>query len=287
MPNQELFYFEKELKFIHIILCKTKIAKEMFDIIIKNKQLNHIIIFYTKFSTIIDNKFLNSSFEIKKDVNLFVSLAGKSHLKNTADLIYTWIKHDGFLDIDKDIKLRITCTKMCLKSLMKHYEDHFKIKFKMEKTDEIFTYKNLILYNTVIKKLTDEQYEDLLVNANVAICPSSKEGFGHYINEARFFETFIITIDYPPMNELVFDNKNGLLLKEYKKYEDYKVSNYQLFKVYPNRYELAQKIIYCIKNKNILHDKAKISRQLFNEDLEYFQNIIKNKVIPSINSILS
>jgi glycosyltransferase involved in cell wall biosynthesis len=169
---------------------------------------------------------------------------------------------------------------------MKHYEDHFKIKFEMEKTDEIFTYKNLILYNTVIKKLTDEQYEDLLINANVAICPSSKEGFGHYINEARFFETFIITMDYPPMNELVFDNKNGILLKEYKKYEDYKVSNYQLFKVYPNRYELAEKIIYCIKNKNILHDKAKISRQLFNEDLEYFKNIFKNKVIPSINSIL-
>lgn len=37
----------------------------------------------------------------------------------------------------------------------------------------------------------------------IHICASEREGFGHYINEARAAGAFIISTDHPPMNEFV------------------------------------------------------------------------------------
>lgn len=37
----------------------------------------------------------------------------------------------------------------------------------------------------------------------IHICASEREGFGHYLNEARAAGAFIITTDHPPMNEFV------------------------------------------------------------------------------------
>ena len=45
----------------------------------------------------------------------------------------------------------------------------------------------------------------------VHICTSQMEGFGHYINEARASSALIITLDAPPMNELV-DSSFGILI---------------------------------------------------------------------------
>ena len=48
-------------------------------------------------------------------------------------------------------------------------------------------------------------------SASVFICPSSVEGYGHYINEGRSAGAAIVTVDFPPMNELV-DETNGFLV---------------------------------------------------------------------------
>lgn len=44
------------------------------------------------------------------------------------------------------------------------------------------------------------------------VCPSEREGFGHYINEARAAGAVVIAPDHPPMNELV-NATTGVLIR--------------------------------------------------------------------------
>lgn len=46
----------------------------------------------------------------------------------------------------------------------------------------------------------------------IHICPSVREGFGHYINEARGMGALVLTTDFGPMNEFV-DDRSGLRVK--------------------------------------------------------------------------
>lgn len=55
---------------------------------------------------------------------------------------------------------------------------------------------------------SDAELRLLQNRALIHLCPSSYEGFGHYINEARACGAFVITTNAPPMNELVRPN-NG------------------------------------------------------------------------------
>lgn len=54
------------------------------------------------------------------------------------------------------------------------------------------------------------EYADLL-RSPIHICPSSYEGFGHYINEARAMGAVVVSTNAAPMNELV-DPSFGLLV---------------------------------------------------------------------------
>lgn len=37
----------------------------------------------------------------------------------------------------------------------------------------------------------------------IHVCASEREGFGHYINEARAAGALVVSTDHPPMNELI------------------------------------------------------------------------------------
>lgn len=52
-------------------------------------------------------------------------------------------------------------------------------------------------------ELKAEAFRELQNRAMVHLCPSSYEGFGHYINEARSVGAMIITTNADPMSELV------------------------------------------------------------------------------------
>lgn len=51
--------------------------------------------------------------------------------------------------------------------------------------------------------LGDDEYRKLSENFGIHLCTSQMEGFGHYINESRQSSALILTLDAPPMNELI------------------------------------------------------------------------------------
>lgn len=278
MPNQELYRDKFKLNIVNIVLCKTIIAKEMFSSMKTTFGYNYEII-YTKFTTYIPQDL--KDYPIVKNKNLFISFAGKSPFKNIDVLVNMWIKNNGFLHIDSNIKLVITCYASCFRKFMKNMMGYFKIKF-IRLNNNIFRYKNLILYNL---KLESDDYKKYITSANCAICISRKEGYGHYINEARYFNTFILSVNHPPMNELVFDGKNGTLVKVEKKtiVNNY---NYQLYDVYPEYDDFKEKLIKTIKNKDNLYINGKIGKKLYEEDKQFFEETMENNVVPLMNKII-
>ena len=323
MPNNELFIDTKEdnkkygkgttqnrydryeeLKSIDYILCKTEICHKFFNFIKNEKYKNNTYKYqtiYTKFTSSIkkeikdrvdkDNDSDNTNSLI--DPNLFIHLAGKSPFKNTPDLVHCWIKNKGFLDIDPDIKLVITCYEHCSKWFNLTLKQFFKYDFEkdpdvnMNHKTNTATYKNMTIYFKPINPYSE--YIDIITKANVAICISNKEGYGHYINEARYMKKFIITLDYPPMNELVKDKDdkngsggnggnggNGIILKKKNKFINrtgyYKETKFNFNEAYPDSDELRDSIIWCIKHKHELRKWGKNGRQMFLDDKNYFED---------------
>jgi len=324
MPNNELFIDTKEdnkkqsqsytynryeeLKSIDFILCKTELCHTFFNFI-KNERKNnmkHSYIYkyqtiYTKFTSSINKDILqivdkdndsDSNSDTIIDPNLFIHFAGKSPFKNTPDLVHCWIKNKGFLDIDPDIKLVVTCYEHCSKWFNKTLIRFYKYNFEtdpdviMNHKTNIATYKNMTIYFKSITPYSD--FIDIITKANVAICISNKEGYGHYINEARYMKKFIITLDYPPMNELVKDKDvkimdmkkgnsnggNGIVLKKKNKFikQSYKETNFNFSEAYPDSDELRDSIIWCIKHKHELRKWGENGRKMFLDDKNYFED---------------
>lgn len=272
MPNQELFISFIELQNIKFILCKTKISLQYFEYIKKEKNYEYTCI-YTKFTTNIPKNLKNIT--INKNPNLFVHLAGKSGAKNTASLIYCWIKNNGFIDLDPNIQLYITCYRTCFKKMISGLKELYNFEFNFNPNQKEFKIKNIIFYS---EPAPPEKYNELLINANVALCISSQEGYGHYINEARFFETCVIVLDHSPMNELVENNFNGYIindpiLQEKEWLNDF--TSFKTYKAFPKIDILTDVIIKCIKNKNNLHDLGKNGKNMYKKDKKYFKKKMK------------
>jgi len=278
MPNYELFYDFKQLVHIDYVLCKTKISLEMFTHLQTEHSYSYQCI-YTKFTTYIPFG-LRVPYKkpIVKNSNLFVHLAGKSPMKGTTDLVYCWIQNKGFLDIDPEIKLVITCYQKCHTRMLEYLKTRFQFTFEWEpdQTSSIFTYLNLTLHTVPVP---DTEYVRLLTQANVAVCPSEREGYGHYINEARYFGTFVLTIDYPPMNELITDQQNGILVHKYKSEpRDLPETTFVTHKVYPDQTALKEGLIYCIRNKNSFSSNQLAYRKRYFTDMKYFDQTMGNLV---------
>ena len=65
----------------------------------------------------------------------------------------------------------------------------------------------------VFDDLPDAEHKRLFAAADVCLAPSRWEGLGLHLYEATAFGMPIITNDNPPMNEVVRDGENGLLVR--------------------------------------------------------------------------
>jgi glycosyltransferase involved in cell wall biosynthesis len=278
MPNSELFFQFDKLKNINYIFCKNNLAYNYFEHIKKNKNHNYKC-YYTKFTTLLPEEIINQK-KIIKDPNTFIHFAGKSPFKNTAYLVNCWLNNKCFLNIDPQIKLYITCYDHCFRSMVFNFKKIKKdnVNFYFQK-DKIFTYKNITFF---CQKAPYEQYLDILSKANVAICISSMEGYAHYINEARFLKTFVITVDAAPMNELVENNVNGYLLTDKSNYKDLSETGFELIKAIPTEENLKNIIIKCIKNKNNLYKMASKSHEMFLSDKDFLYKSMKKAILDII-----
>lgn len=173
----------ENLRKMDYILCKTKIASE-YCMNLKKKYNLRAKLIYTKHTTPVLNirpKFKN---------NNWIHAAGSSPWKGTDTIINAWLKHPEWP------KLVVTCRGRCKDNLMKYVD--------MRKYTSSNFPRNISIVDYIQNEIDISKYGNHL-------CPSILEGYGHYINMARATESFIVTTNYAPMNELV-TNKSGVLI---------------------------------------------------------------------------
>ncbi|HEY7299098.1 MAG TPA: hypothetical protein VH684_14430 [Xanthobacteraceae bacterium] len=113
------------------------------------------------------------------DFSRFIHLRGSSDQKQTEIVLAAWLKHPEW-------------PQLSVHSYVNHrgflhfpqWLEHGNIRFKY-------------------CWISEKDYRSEATGAGVHLCPSSVEGFGHYINEAKSMGALIVTTDAPPMNELV------------------------------------------------------------------------------------
>jgi len=142
---------------------------------------------------------------------LAIHFAGASPTKGTFNLIKTWekyIRKEGILIVSftNDFNQH--------KQLLAFW-DSLKPQLNAELPGSILEHSTLLDYlNLTFERvgslyLYKGSFDSLVKNylqaaAQIHICPSIIEGWGHYIDEARRNKANVLVLDAPPMNELIF-----------------------------------------------------------------------------------
>jgi hypothetical protein len=61
--------------------------------------------------------------------------------------------------------------------------------------------------NFIGNRLDDSEFIDMANRNLIHICPSTVEGWGHYINEAKSMANVVVTTNARPMSELITDSR--------------------------------------------------------------------------------
>lgn len=179
------FYMEHPVPYfindaqINILMCnyeflshaKTEIAKHFCDQLKQERGYKYITV-YTRHTTQIE-----PIKPMPEDRMGWLHVGGTSPYKNTDIVIQAWQQHPEWPT------LHVVCTGVCADNLNRYVSQ--------------WTRKNIIDLGP------QKEIGRLQQKIQNHVCPSMVEGYGHYINEARARGRFIVTTDYPPMNELI------------------------------------------------------------------------------------
>jgi hypothetical protein len=154
-----------------------------FDrIFCKTRQARAIFSAYNPHAVFTSFTSRNKHLEIKKNHDQWLHLPGKSKLKGTEIIIDTWLKNPHFPH---------------LTIVQRNAPNH--VGLKAGNLTYISEYVN------------DSEAQRLMNTCAVHLCPSSAEGFGHYIGEALSCGALIISTGGAPMNELVSEERGVLI----------------------------------------------------------------------------
>lgn len=110
---------------------------------------------------------------VKKDYNHFFHMRGSSDTKGSVGLIKAWM-----VQTEPSLPFLTVTT-------------HIPPGVKSQ------------LFEVIDHRLPNEEYSRLINSCGVHLCPSETEGFGHSLVEAMSTEAVVITVNAPPMNELI------------------------------------------------------------------------------------
>ncbi|KAG6608790.1 homeobox and-type helix-turn-helix domain-containing protein [Phytophthora cinnamomi] len=123
----------------------------------------------------------------------FTHTAGSSPYKGTEQVLDCWLSHPNFPPLDLYV-----------------HENIYGEKFQATYDDAILEAPNV---NLIRKRMDAVGFGQVLAETSFFLCPSTQEGYGHYIDQARASGGVIITTDAHPMNELISSKDMGVLVK--------------------------------------------------------------------------
>jgi glycosyltransferase involved in cell wall biosynthesis len=200
MPNIEMF----ELTAAHywrvdVVLCKTQ---ECYDRVTQWYQQEGSPrdpkVFYTKHTSSDQTQFARKrlgedAIKPKDFADIkFLHTAGTSSAKGTQQLLECWVLVPGLPPLDVYID-------------NKPFDLLFQPKFRRMLK---YSRSPVDLHVGLVER---SAFTKMTAEAAFFMCPSTSEGYGHYINQARASGAVVVTTDLSPMNELI-TNETGVLI---------------------------------------------------------------------------
>ncbi|KAI8806376.1 hypothetical protein BJ742DRAFT_362581 [Cladochytrium replicatum] len=192
MPNVE--QIRKEQSGIVMLttqfLAKTQFAHTVLTKYLSLRHLQRIPVRYVG-HTSLDPLYMGgntSTVEMPRDFRRFFHAYGHSGLKSTRALLRCWKTHPEWPTLTV-VGMNVT-----------QHKDSF---------DDLW-----VPDNVEMKEWVDlAELRRLQRTHSMHLCPSVREGFGHYINEGRGVGALVITTDFGPMNEIVDYGRTGILIQ--------------------------------------------------------------------------
>ena len=189
LPNHEnLFKNDVERhKKMDVFLCKTHVCVELVTRYIKKESMKADV-WYVGHASL--DPTISAGSKADTDYNRFLHVRGKSPLKHTTEIMRCWLSRPDFphLTVVGDM------------TMSKIQYNRLKAAGNIDIVPAPWIGER---GNMDFRNLSMLQLHTLQASSGVHLCPSRREGFGHYINEARAVSALVLTTDHPPMNELV------------------------------------------------------------------------------------
>lgn len=187
------------MRAVDIVLCKSRQCVELMQNYRRRTAGMRYGILYTNHTTPDPLAHVKDSIPPPPDYTRWLHLAGKSIFKNTEAVLHAWL-NDPTLP-----HLTVLLHGLLLQRLRNKHPEWFDVDNPPRTNLQLIT-----------EPLSTEAVAALLVACGVHLCPSAREGFGHYINEARAASALVVTVDAAPMHDFVTDGVSGVLLHRHR-----------------------------------------------------------------------